>query len=94
MRTKQEVINSYLGVESSDDVQAKEIDTNMASKLVEDVMNLWGEEVLSAITLEIGSVLRKSEPGWELQTADHEMLTVVNNVRREMYPLPTWSKKQ
>ena len=86
MRTKQEIIEAYLGYEKVGDVTPKEIDTTMGGELVKDVMNLWGEELLNAVVEEIGNVDRKQAPEYLTDTCDVQLMKIVNTVRQQMYP--------
>ena len=81
MRTKQEIIEAYLG---GDNPEA--FDVQMGSELVKDVMNLWGEELLGEILWEIGNVHRKQAPEYLTDTCDIQMMKIVNTIRQQMYP--------
>ena len=81
MRTKQEIIEAYLG---GDNPEA--FDVQMGSELVKDVMNLWGEELLGELLWEIGNVNRKQEPEYLTDTCDMQMMKIMETVRQKMYP--------
>jgi hypothetical protein len=66
MRTKQELISQYLNGGNSADVNV-----NLNSEIVEDLMNLWAEEVIDFIVI-------------KAEFAD--MVDVLAELKSKMYP--------
>jgi len=66
MRTKQELISQYLNGGNSADVNV-----NLNSEIVEDLMNLWAEEVIDFIVIKAESA---------------DMVDVLAELKSKMYP--------
>lgn len=62
MRTKEEVIKSYMNV---DDLTGIIVPVN--GEMIKDIMNLWGEEILKTIKLEVEKVNKAMypDPEWK-----------------------------